>query len=417
MSLTAEVSVDSLPEEAIAAPLQIREALPEDREAAWQLQQVAFSLPPDGPPSHPGTRQQLRVAVRDGRVVSCLTLVEANLGLRGVPVRMGGLRHVATHPDEQNRGYASALIRNTLHAMRDQEIGVSVLFPFSFRYYRKFGYELGGNYCQFWCRPSNIPAFGERSACRPATAADADALASLYARRVKDRSCSMERDPGRWTAICTDARYQTHVFGRDGVLEGFAVVEETKDSYGGRLVRVLDLCGESAPAWRGLLGYLSQASAESVEWLACAGELAASGLLRSAAPLREGFKPRGIATIRPQFQIRITDLPRTLKTIAPGLPAGHFRLALQARDDQLPDNSKPLALVGSGERVEVKPSKSGDLRLEADIRILSQIISGYLSPADAVSQELARCSGPDALEIAETLFPAGDPFLSELDRF
>lgn len=417
MSLTAEVSVDSLPEEAIAAPLQIREALPEDREAAWQLQQAAFSLPPEGPSPHPGTRQQLRVAVRDGRVVSCLTLVEANLALRGVPVRMGGLRHVATHPDEQNRGYASALIRNTLHAMRDLEIGVSILFPFSFRYYRKFGYELGGNYCHFWCRPSNIPAFVERSACRPATPGDAEALAALYARRVKDRSCSMERDPARWSAICSDARYQTSVFGPDGALEGFAVVEEARDSYGGRLMRVLDLCGETAPAWRGLLGCLSQAQAESVEWLACAGELAASGLLRSAAPLREGFKPRGIATIRPQFQIRITDLPHTLKAIVAGLPAGRFRLALHARDDQLPENGKPVALVGNGDRVEVKPAKAGDPRLEADIRILSQIISGYLSPADAVSQELARCSGADALEIAETLFPVGDPFLSELDRF
>lgn len=415
MALATETAAAGAPSAPAETPLQIRDALAEDRESARELQRTAFSLPPGVDASLPA--EQLRVAVQDGRVVSCLTLLHARLTLRGLPVAMGGLRHVATHPEEQNRGYASSLIRNTLQTMRRQGLPVSVLFPFSFRYYRKFGYELGGNYCHFWCRPNNIPAYRERQDCRPAAGADASVLAELYRRQCLGSSCSMERDAARWAAICSDPRYQTHVFPGASDLHGYAVIEETRDSYGGKLLRVLDLSAETPRAWRGLLGLLSQAPAESVEWLACARQLAASGLLRSAAPLREGFKPRGIATIRPQFQIRVTDLSGLLTTLLPAVPPGRFRLALRPHDDQLPENNAPLTLAGTGSKVEVRPARPSDPHLQADIRILSQILSGYLSPADAVSQDLARCSSDEALETAEALFPAGDPFLSELDRF
>src|SRR5262249_37548455 len=157
-TLTLAESPQSLPE--------IRDALPEDREVAWRLQRAAFGLPEDGPPSHPGSSEVLRVYARDGKVVSCLTLIHAGLCMRGADLSMGGIRHVATAPDEQNRGYASALLRDTLRGLRRQGIVTSVLFPFSFRYYRKFGYELGGNHCHFWCRPNCIPTYRERHAVR-----------------------------------------------------------------------------------------------------------------------------------------------------------------------------------------------------------------------------------------------------------
>jgi hypothetical protein len=52
-----------------------------------------------------------------------------------------------------------------------------------------------------------------------------------------------------------------------------------------------------------------------------------------------------------------------------------------------------------------------------DIRTFSQVFCGYLSPAEAVSQGIATASSSSALVTAEALFPSGEPFLSELDRF
>src|SRR5205823_1453277 len=79
------------------------------------------------------------------------------------------------------------------------------------------------------------------------------------------------------------------------------------DHYGGRLLVVEEMGVRTAEARRGLIGYMARYTGEAIEWYACAQDLAESGVLRSVAPLREGFKPRGIATIRPMFQFRLAD--------------------------------------------------------------------------------------------------------------
>lgn len=397
-----------------AASPRVGPATGEDALPARRLQEQAFGAASVARPPHPGDRHELRVAALAGGPVSCLTLVHSTLLLRGRPVPMGGLRHVATHPDFQNQGFASALVRDTLRTLRAGGTPVSVLFPFSFRYYRKFGYELGGNHCHFWCRPNCIPAFHERGRCRPAIAADLPALEGLHGARATRQGCSLARPAERWGQVLAERQVLVHA---DPAPTGYAVLEETRDNYGGRTLRLLDAHAACAGAWRGLLGHLARSGVESVEWDASTVDLTASGLLRSTAPLREGFKPRGIATVRPAFQLRVTDLEGLLFLLAPGLPPGPARLALRAQDEVLPENGRPLALRGDADGVQVAAPRPTDPWLEADIRVFSQVLTGYMSPGEAVSQGLARCSSPAALDAAEHFFPAADPFIAELDRF
>jgi predicted acetyltransferase len=387
-------------------------------QAARALQREAFGLA-DGetPPSEPrGQVQELRVVTQEGRVVSCLTLLHARLSFAGTEIPMGGIRHVATHPEEQNRGHASELIRQTLQAMSARGLPLSVLFPFSFRYYRKFGYELGGNHCHVWCRPSSVPAYAERGLARPATLADAPALLAFGSQWARRRVCSLPRHPLHWQSLLDDPRVRITVCGEDG-LEGYLVSEDARDSYGGRVLKVLELTASTRRGWRSLLGTLAQAPAESIEWNASAEDLQASGLLRSAAPLREGFKPRTIVTVRPMFQIRVTDAAAALRARTAAFPGGAYRLALRLQDDLIPQNNQPVAIQGNGEGASVRRARASDPYVELDIRTFAQVFCGYLSMADAASQGQVQCSSPAALETAELLFPAGDPYLSELDRF
>lgn len=416
MASPSAPSIPAPPQELLEPLPAIRGALPQDREPAWRLQQAAFSLPETGPGLHLGIREDLRVVVHQERVVSCLTLLHADLCMNGVRVPMGGIRHVATNPDEQNRGYASSLMRETLREMRRQGLVTSVLFPFSFRYYRKFGYELGGNYCHYWCRPNCIPAYNDAQGCRRAGPGDTAVLARLHTARTAGSGCALVRTEDRWRQIASDPDLQVIVFGTARA-EGYLVAQDTRDSYGGRLLRVVDLAAETQAAWRGLLGWLSRGSAESIEWYASCTDLTASGLMRSPAPLREGFKPRGIATVRPMFQFRVVDVAGALQTRLPQLPAGQYRLALKIRDELLPENGQPVAIQRNGERGVVRPGRPSDPYLELDIQVFSQIFCGFLTPSEALAQNLGRCSSPAAGELADRIFASGEPFIGELDRF
>jgi predicted acetyltransferase len=401
--------------------LRIGAALPPDVEQARALQHSAFGLAEAELLPPQGRQQELRVVARRNgrgdRVLSCLSLLHSRLMLRGAALRMGGIRHVATLPDEQNRGYAGSLLRDALRQMRRDRIPVSVLFPFSFRYYRKFGYELAGNHCHFWCRPNSLPAFAERARSRKAEPQDLPALVALNSRRSAGRVCTLHRTAEAWTGLLGDAGPGLWVCAGPGGLEGFAVTSDSQDRQGGRVTQVLDLWAQTPGGWRALIGLLSQQAGDSLEWAASMTDLQQSGLLKSTAPLREGFKPRAITTVRPGFQIRVVDVPEALACVVAAAPRGAYRLSLRIRDEVLPENEQGLAIQGSRERVLLRSPRIGDPVLELDIRIFSQILCGYLSPAEAVSQDLARASSSAALETAELLFPAGDPFIAELDRF
>jgi predicted N-acetyltransferase YhbS len=400
------------------SPLRLHRASGDEARQAWELQRAAFDLPEGGPPVHPGLSDELRVAVRDGRVVSCLTLVHAELLLRGARVSLGGIRHVATHPEEQNRGHASMLMRDTLAAMRRKGFHTSLLFPFSFRYYRKFGYELAGNHAHFWSRPHAIPCFSDRDACRPAAPADPPALAALHRRLAGASGFSLTRDEGRWARVCADPGLQTIVHcDAAGEIDAYLVTAEARDAYGGLMLRVLDIGAETEPGWRGLLGRLAAFPGECIDWMASATELSASGLLRSAAPLREAYKPRAIVNIRPMLQFRVIDVAEAVGRLLPTFPRERYTLALRIPDELLPENGMPLAVRGVGTEVELGTPRPGDPTLTADIRTFSQIYCGYTTPTEAVAQGLADASTPEAAVLADRLFPRCDPFVCELDRF
>jgi len=396
--------------------VEIRSPRPEEWEHAWRLQREEFGLDGSEPPPHPGSRDECRILTDAGNLVSCLTVIHADLHLGGARTPMRGIRHVATRPDDRNQGYAGLLMRHTLQDLRRQGAATSVLFPFSFRYYRKFGYELGGNHCHVWSRPNCLPAYRERAQRRTADASLCGELARFYSRRAEQGVCSLAREEARWRALCADRGIRTLTCG-DGALEGYALTTEAPDAYGGRVLRVLEMSASTPRAWRALLGSLSQYGGESVEWHASSVDLAASGILHSPAPLREGFKPRAIVNVRPMFQFRVVDLGAALASRLPAAPEGRYRLALRLRDDLLPENTEPLAVENLGGGARVRPARPDDPSLEADIRVFSQIFCGYLSPSQALSLGLCQCSSTEAAETADALFPAGDPFISELDRF
>ena len=363
----------------------------------------------------PETLRHTRVLVRARRILSCLTVERHTIRVNGASVSMGGIRHVATWPEERNRGYASALLADTLRWMRQQGIAVSILFPASFRFYRRFGYDLAGHHCEVWLRPTTLPAFAEANRCRAATVADLPALERLYQERSAICACALERPPQRWQALLASPEYRIVVFERS-TPAGYLIVSETLDRYGAPQTRVHEFLAIGEEARRGLLGWLARCRSESLEWCASPGDLVRSGLLASPAPLIEGFRPRIIATVRPMFQIRIVHLPLALRALAPTWSGLDAEVGLQVRDELLRENEVPLAISAREGTVQIVEGHLPPHSLVAEIRVISQLYCGYLTAGEALSQGLLQ-GPPEAIRAADLLFPRLEPFIPDLDRF
>jgi predicted N-acetyltransferase YhbS len=83
-----------------------------------------------------------RVAEIDGRVVGYVRIFARTMLVRGVPVPAGGIGSVATHPSGRGDGIASALLRETIAAMRREDVALSFLFTGIPGFYERFGYRI-----------------------------------------------------------------------------------------------------------------------------------------------------------------------------------------------------------------------------------------------------------------------------------
>lgn len=422
---SGRAGTQTLPAEEVVAPksepsrLEIRGASRAELEQVVTVRGQAFKISRSQWPSpneiSDDELERVRVVVVDGKVASCLTIIPASIQIGSARVAMGGIGNVSTLPAAQNRGYATALIKDTLRVLQEWGLCTSVLFPFSFSFYRKFGYELGGNQCQYWSRPRNIPAFAERRFCRAAHENDVPACAMMYTQHNSIRSCGLVRDEERWQHLLDNGSH-TLIYDHQSP-EGYLIYSEEIDAHGLKVLRVKELVAGSPESGRGLIGFLAAFDGDTIEWSTTPADLWALGLMCPVAPLREGYKPRGIATVRPMFQFRVIDLLQAIKARSSEMSWLEGELSLVIQDELSADNTRPLAMSCNGGTVQIVRGHRTQHCLEANIRVFSQIYCGYLTPTEAVSQGLATVRSDETLRIADQIFPKYEPFIPETDRF
>jgi predicted acetyltransferase len=77
----------------------------------------------------------------DGKLASKLTILDYATWVHGKPFAMGGIAGVATWPEYRRQGLVKKLLLQALETMRKNGQTISFLHPFSFAFYRRFGWE------------------------------------------------------------------------------------------------------------------------------------------------------------------------------------------------------------------------------------------------------------------------------------
>jgi predicted acetyltransferase len=88
-------------------------------------------------------------------------------------------------------------------------------------------------------------------------------------------------------------------------------------------------------------------------------------------------------------------------------------LVLEVSDDVKEGNTGEYT-VGRGEVVR---AAEAEWRVSLDVRRLAQLYAGYLPAGQLARHGLIQPSSPEALEIVEELFPAGEPWVYPADHF
>ena len=191
----------------------------------------------------PANAKNLRVMAVDGQVVSHVGTLRRYASILGCTVRVASLGGVATYEQHRGKGYATALVEDTIRDCRADGVDLVAVSGYRKMYHRQ-GCRYVGRDLAYTITADRAGDFDDEGLeVGHATESDVPALAAIY-------RC----EPVRWLRPPSDfanalvgyvMNRPAHVLtvSEDGALRGYAILQQPRDRDEGR-VQVLEFAGD-----------------------------------------------------------------------------------------------------------------------------------------------------------------------------
>lgn len=378
------------------------------------------------PEEHPRHRELMAQAFSAGRVVTPLEEgqtpdVEGKYGVfdgtelraaytlcdfrihwgNGQIVPMGGLAGVATFAETRGRGYVGALLRHALETMRERGQAVSALYPFSWAFYRRYGWEWVGEERRVTVPLREIPSFPEGKNVREVRAEDArDRLKPLYAAYARRYRGAFDRPDSRW-----EGKLKHHE-GRTTYVYLHQPPSGTPDGYllwrfgsGDKPGHVVEMAANTPEAYRGLLSMLHYFGTQHDK---------ASGIFPADDPLRAYLMHWDLETrVQPVYMGRVVDVAAAVRALKPPERMANGAVTVAVTDEHAPWNTGTWRIACEDGQASCAPA-TGSADLSGDIQAFSQAFWG--TPSLVWLRRVGRVAATDPAALAwlDSLF-AGPP--------
>jgi predicted acetyltransferase len=278
-----------------------------------------------------------------------------------VVVPMGGVAGVACLPASRGKGYVGEGLKYALAQMRDRGQVISCLFPFSYDFYRRFGWEWTGERREYTVPTTICKLDPATEQVRAATPADREAIIGCYTRYARGYRGMTQRDEKLWNRILHDSKDRftyTYLYEQGGQVEGYLTYRGGKREE----TELKDFICLTPRALRGLLGLLRRhdMQVDRFKWAAPGNDGLWSQLTHGEVE----------TTLAPSCQSRIVDVPYALAAWRPD-PRVRGVVHIAVRDAQAPWNEGIWQIEFEAGRVDVR-STHEEPQVGLDIQALTQ---------------------------------------------
>ncbi len=403
--------------------MQIRPLRPEEIDEFSRIEREAFVMQPAQ------TNEWLERSIKpqlentrvligdDGEMKTALRIIFPRLWLGRASVPMPGITSVATPPENRRQRHVKQLLTSVMHELREAGYGISTLYPFYFPFYKRFGYEQVSASKSINVKFAQLQKFRSKTEGRwkRATSEQWEEFNAVYEKFCEGKFGQITRHKERWewlikgwgsTTNIAYLWYDAQGQARAYITYAFREVKEWE-----REMVISHMAWADQVAWHETLAFLANhdSQAENVRW--------------ATSPDDEFFAllddPREAEEkIRPGYMLRILDAVRALQERPWSTEVkGAFTIGL--RDDVLEWNNLNLHVEVAEGRAQVRSLPAAfQAGLSCDIRQLSQLYAGYLSPLRLARLGLLQSHNQHDLNEAQQLFsPPGQPASHMADGF
>lgn len=329
---------------------------------------------------------------------------------------MGGIGNVASWPERRRGGLVAKLLQRSLEIMREQGQTVSYLTPFSYAFYRRYGWEMFIDRKKFTLTPA---AFASLDASRASgrverVAADSELLGPIYEQYASQYNGMLHRETSHWWQNRVFQRYKGRVAvykDKNEVVQGYMLYEVKQ-----RIFRVHELIALNPEARVSLLRFIGMHDS-------MAGEVQLYVPVDDPLPF-EVDDPYFNQKIEPYFMGRIVDVVPFLHQY-PFLPADQrtgayalekeVALTLSVHDDNAPWNHGVFTVKvdAAGCATAVRSSSQPqDNVLACTIQTLSALLLGY-QDAEYLHRTGRLTGEQEAVRQLSALMPKRTSFLAD----
>jgi len=319
--------------------------------------------------------QSLTLGIFDGeRLVCAATVHDLGVIWGDQFLRMGGVAGVACAADQRGRGHVGRLIRESLVRMREAGQQISGLYPFSFAFYRRYGWEWVGEKRRYTVPLSEVASSPEGARVVPVQVEQAlpeiqdcyRRFASRY-RGMTDRKSVI---PDCWSGLNDRDGRRTYVYAYrqsdTSPIDGYMSFRFPEP---GDTADVGDFFANTPEAYSGLLSVLHYYGTQlkKATWSAPVNDILPIHVMHHDLQ----------TVVAPLFMGRIVDVVSALESLnAPSHVQG--KLVLSVSDPTCDWNTGRFAIEAENGKITVR-SSSEEAGAAVDIQALSQAFWGQPS--------------------------------------
>lgn len=337
----------------------------------------------------------------DGSITSNLQMIPYKLKFRNTPIDISYIVGVASMPEVRSNNHVKLLLKKSIQVMKDKEHLISILMPFKYQFYKKFGWETCYYYKNYNLKMSDIKNIAIRyGKMYPLNfERDLDGIMQVYSEFCTDKNGVILRTKNDWSCIFKD---HTQSGGRSyiltdksGNIKGY-IFYNIKDN----TFSIHEMGYSTTKAFLGLFWFIysHSAQAENIIYKAPFDDLTYLHLTDT----------KGTVSIVPFIMARINDCLGVLKLLLKITPTS-IKLSLYIEDDFASFNSGTYCI--ESKTVQKKKGMPADISM--NINTFTRLAMGAISIFEALKAGLIEVNNKAALESAAELFKPAANFIND----
>lgn len=364
------------------------------------------------------------VCKKDDNLVGMFSLYDFSMYRAGKTIPAGGIGSVAVAAEARRERIAYWMMMKSIEVMDQNNVPLSILYPFRHSFYRHLGWGLIGRINLYRLSPESLPNFPERKFVRPVVTLEMkERVMECYRKfALRQNGTLMRHDPYWLEIVFKNAECFVYESPDSHEVEGYITFRyrphPPDQAFMTTDIEVWDFVWNSRQALHGLLGFLAvQKDQVKVIILPDQSDLPLDQIL--SEPIMPDGRHNfilGAETFHRGSGLmgRVVQIRRALKALGKmGEASGTVNLNIV--DELNPANSEPLTIELGNGNLEFKKSHDAPFTLKTDIATFSSIYWGALKMKDALLLNLVELEGKGDASFLTQMFNAPRPMC--LDHF